>query len=834
MTTKQQLIERYKKLEAIKEELKRREGKNRLSSYKPHAKQDAWHQSDAKIRIALTGNRFGKGLHKAERVLTAYGWKPISWLSTEDTVIGSDGRSHKVLGVFDRGLQPGYKVTFSDNTEILCDESHLWTCKTRYGRFFREGHEEEFGEWNTISTGDLYMKNKGVIKPVNRPEIPSMAPMELPFQNIPVDPYVLGLLLGDGYLNDRYVKFSTEDQELIDSMGKFFRVKKYSGADYGINGAQYSMRILGLSGKRSQEKNVPNSYLWNSKEVRLEILRGLMDTDGSVDSKGSVEFCTTSDQLSDDVIFLVGSLGGHTTRSSRHSTYTYKGKKLTGQRSHRISIWIPVCPFRLKRKADKWRPILTTRNRLIYKIEKVEDFETVCISVDSPDGLFVTEGFILTHNTEMLVAECLAMVLGYRPWNGTKTRMPPNKILICVPTFSAISDYIIPKFDRLEPDGCRLPGREGRKYGHAGIESSRHYFNGSQVSFASYQQELKSFMGRDWDGVGLDESSPKEIFDVLLMRTVDRDGRIMMTLTPENMDAAWIFDDLYSMAGKDRQIFQITGSSYDNPYLPKEVLAQIEARLSPEEKEAKIYGKFKHLMGRVFQEYDENVHCYDPEKIKIEESWPKGICIDPHDRKPFAMAWFAVNPQNDMYFFEEWPPDNFLEHKTPHSFDEYVKIINAIEDGIPGGAASVQWRLMDPNFGRSRKAVSGNSVEEEFEEKGLYFDTQIDDDVMSGHIEIKNRLSWDKTKPLSELNRPKLFFKKGLTNMHRAFLNYTYDTRRMEMEKGVTERPKQKYKDMIDIVRYSCKFDPQYFDPKHYQRMQFEAIGRLASMKGIR
>lgn len=397
--------------------------------------------------------------------------------------------------------------------------------------------------------------------------------------------------------------------------------------------------------------------------------------------------------------------------------------------------------------------------------------------------------------TECLIAEALSQALGYRPWDNTKTRTPPSKILICVPQFAAISDYIVPKLDKLEPDGFRLPGREGRKYGHAGVESSRHYTNGSMIAFASYVQPPEAFQGRDWDFIGLDETVPKEIFDVLLMRTVDRKGKLMMTLTPENMGSAWIFDDIYSMAGKDDTIFQITGASYDNPNIPREELEAMEKRFSPEEREAKLYGKFKHLMGRVYPMYDEEIHCYDETKVKIEASWPKGLVIDPHDRKPFAMGWFAVSPSNDIYFFEEWPPDNFLDHKTPHSFDEYVSIIEAIERSIPGGTESIAWRLIDPNFGRSKKAVSGQSVEEAFADYKLYFDSNINDDVTTGHIAVKQKLSYDKTLPRSEINKPKLYFKKGLTNFHRAFLNYTYDTRRMEMEKGVTERPKERYKD---------------------------------------
>lgn len=433
--------------------------------------------------------------------------------------------------------------------------------------------------------------------------------------------------------------------------------------------------------------------------------------------------------------------------------------------------------------------------------------------------------------TEALVAEALSYAIGYRPWDGTKTRTPPNKILICVPTFSAILEYIVPKFDRLEPEGLRLSGREGVRYLHSSIPGSYHYRNGSMIAFGSYQQEIAHFQGRDWDAVFLDETCPKEIFDILMMRVVDRKGRIHMTLTPENMGAAWIFDDLYSMAGEDIDIFQITGTSYDNPHIPHDELKNTEARLSPEEREAKIYGRFKHLMGRVFPEYDKDIHCLDLSSIKGLEELPKGVVIDPHDRKPFAMAWFAVTPQNDIIFLEEWPDDNFLDHKIPHSFEEYVRVIQAIEERLPGGQGTIQWRLMDPNFGRSKKAISGRSVEEEFEMYGLYFDTRIEDDVTTGHLSIRKRLAYDKAIPKSELNRPHLYFRNGLQNFHKSFLNYIYDHRKMEEDKGVTERPKEKYKDFIDLVRYTCMFDPMWLDPREFEQQSFKALDRLRSAR---
>ena len=156
------------------------------------------------------------------------------------------------------------------------------------------------------------------------------------------------------------------------------------------------MRELGLAGCNSANKFIPARYLRLSIEDRWELLRGLMDTDGTQHG-GTCSYTTVSPMLRDGIVELVRSLGGFTTVTSRFPDYTYKGEKRVGQEAFTINIRIAENPFHLTRKADLWvRPSMALA---IDRIEPEGERETICISVDSERKLYITENYIVTHNT---------------------------------------------------------------------------------------------------------------------------------------------------------------------------------------------------------------------------------------------------------------------------------------------------------------------------------------------------------------------------------------------------------------------------------------------------
>lgn len=412
------------------------------------------HQKEA-IEKLLANNKYiladDMGLGKAEfvenRVFTPNGRKRIGDLKIGDYVIGSDGKKCSVLGVFPQGIKDLYRVTFNDHTSVLVCENHLFSVKSKSFGDNTKGNHKNNGI--VLSVGEMLNKelsleingNKNNLNKIykfktyykdgsgnNKWQIPVVKPIEFLENELPLNPYLLGLILGDGGITTRCVNFTSKDKEIInyikEVLPKNIEIvkKKNTKYDYNIKKIEGSTNIvikilkkLNLMGCSSHNKFIPENFKYTSIENRLEILRGLMDTDGTcnVSKKGvfeGTEFSTVSEILCDDVIEIVHSLGGIARKSSRIPKYTYKGEKKEGKKSYRINIKLPtgMIPFKVKRKYDLYiSPKKYKVGRYIKDIKFEGQGDAVCISVDSPDKLYVTEHCIVTHNTTSAVIASL-------------------------------------------------------------------------------------------------------------------------------------------------------------------------------------------------------------------------------------------------------------------------------------------------------------------------------------------------------------------------------------------------------------------------------------------
>jgi phosphate starvation-inducible PhoH-like protein len=370
------------------------------------------------IEVAPLAYMRGRAQPYDAMVLTPNGFMPIGTLQVGDLVVGSDGLPTPVLGVYPQGKKVVYRVTTQDGASTLACGEHLWTVTTPDDR--RRGTRRTLETQEMI--GNLRWSH------AHRYELPLVDAVEFESQEVPLDPYALGLLLGDGCLTTATTpSFSTNDPELavaLESALPDIEVRRKAGADYvlrHVNGGRGGLRIanpvtetireLGLAGTRSATKFVPWVYSHNSADVRTALLQGLLDSDGGpVTQLGRtcrIQYTTTSVQLRDDVMFLVRSLGGVVTARTRPAAGRRPGLALGRAVIHRhdahiLDIRLPagVEPFRLKRKrraydaAGGGRPM-----RFIHSIEPVGGMETLCIQVAAQDSLYVTDDFLVTHNT---------------------------------------------------------------------------------------------------------------------------------------------------------------------------------------------------------------------------------------------------------------------------------------------------------------------------------------------------------------------------------------------------------------------------------------------------
>lgn len=379
--------------------------------------------------LVVGGTTSGKAQPLSAQVLTPTGFRRIGDLAVGDLVTCPSGTSVPVQGVFPQGVKEIFRVTFEDGRTVECCADHLWKVWTRTSQYVlgagRKGPKICGMGWQVVplrQISEWFAKDRSLVA---RTAVPLVAPcaVELPPQSLPIAPYALGAFLGDGNLTNPTVVFSTQDQPILDRVlqelpdytavfrgGVDYRIRQKSlarvgGVTYPTSPLKAVIVTLGLFGLRSHEKFVPQMYKCGSVAQRLALLQGLLDTDGSVGTKGaSATFSTTSKRLAHDVQEIAWSLGAVSRLVSRQTHFTNRfGIKTAGRLSYRVSIAHVDASllFSLPRKAEAAQP-RTYQSRLrIAKIEPVGSQEAVCISVGSADGLYVTDNFVVTHNTTL-------------------------------------------------------------------------------------------------------------------------------------------------------------------------------------------------------------------------------------------------------------------------------------------------------------------------------------------------------------------------------------------------------------------------------------------------
>jgi len=300
------------------------------------------------IEVAPLAYMRGRAQPLSTKVLTPRGFEAIGDLEVGDFVIGSNGRPTEVLGTYFQGFKDIYRVHTQDGSSTLASGDHLWSVYTRSDR--RRGRPAR-----VLMTKEMIGNLRAAHH--HRYELPLLsAPVRFDSVPVPLDPYALGLRLGD-------------------------------------------------------DKCVPCEYLRNTPEVRLAVLQGLLDTGGGpVTEDGRtcrIQYGTASEQLADDVAFLVRSLGGVVYRRTRKALGRKPGLARGREVHHRadahlLDIRLPdgIAPFRMTHKMAKYDVIGGGQpKRYIDRIEEAGTEEAVCIRVAAKDSLYVTEDFLLTHNT---------------------------------------------------------------------------------------------------------------------------------------------------------------------------------------------------------------------------------------------------------------------------------------------------------------------------------------------------------------------------------------------------------------------------------------------------
>lgn len=378
------------------------------------------------VGLILAPGGVGKAQPLNSKILTPNGWTTMGNIKVDDLVIGSDGKSQKVLGVYPQGMRPIYKIEFNDQTSVLCDKEHLWSVNSSKQRLYatrKNNKKLKIPDYTYVTkTTDVIMNSLISRRRKNslNYKIPIISPVEFNYNKVELNPYLLGVLIGDGSLINNSIKFTSIDEDIVNNVKsiinidfKNLTVKQISDTiSYGITGKKGIKNNLNIIIKNfglnviSNKKFIPNEYKISSINNRISLLQGLMDTDGYASKSGRTQYSTTSIQLANDIKEIVLSLGGFCTIREKMPTYIYKGIKKIGKKSYTLTISFSdknIKLFSLERKQsrviyrDKYK-----NNKYIKSITYSHEEEAQCIYVENSDHLYVTDDYILTHNTTIL------------------------------------------------------------------------------------------------------------------------------------------------------------------------------------------------------------------------------------------------------------------------------------------------------------------------------------------------------------------------------------------------------------------------------------------------
>lgn len=459
----------------------------------------------------------GKGQPENSKILTTQGYKLYKDLTLNDKVFDSQGMQRNIIGIYPKNELKTYRIYFSDKNSHVFDEDHLHIVRTYNDRVRNKN-------WRVLSTKELLQKKLYCGNIVKRKvfDIPIVKPIEFDKKELPIHPYILGVLLANGYLKNE-VRISSNDIEVIEKvrslLPKDVQLKYKDKYDYsiktGITGCKrhYFRQILcdlGLFGLTSSEKFIPSQYLYSDVNDRIELLRGLMDCDGYI--KESSQYYSTSKQLIEDVKFLIQSLGGIPILSEKIGKYKKDGILHICKKCYTLTFSLNTFnPFFLSRKSKLWNNNPRDNGRWITKIEYEDMQKTICISVDSPDNSYIIDDCIVTHNTAMFLS-----------WADNVVRQTNGNVLILTPL--AVSYQTL---------------KEAEKFGIE-LHRSRDGQSKGKLTVTNYQQ-LEKFNPNDFVGVVCDESSAIKAFEGQTKKNVTRfmnkmSYRLLCTATPSPND----------------------------------------------------------------------------------------------------------------------------------------------------------------------------------------------------------------------------------------------------------------------------------------------------------
>jgi hypothetical protein len=669
-----------------------------------------------KCDFVLYGGAAGGGKMEkiTNKVLTPFGYKMIGELKPGDLVINPrNGGACKVIMAHPIQEVETWLVTFDDGSQVECCKDHLWAYRCsgkRNKNFDRQRRMGEVDDWlggfkvGTTEEIKKYVdRAKEQQKRGTRPNwvnIPVARATEFtvtckyPEGRWPVDPYLLGVLIGDGCLCGGTISFTTVDEEIVDNIKKIVEPEGYvspcsDGKDYVIHldGLRRKLKRLRVDGCRSWEKFIPEAYKIAPLSIRIPLMAGLLDTDGYVDSRGEISYCTTSKQLADDVAWLARSLGAYAKITTKTPTYTLHGEKKKGRLAY--NVWIkphdPKMFFRLTRKFDRAIERQTQPLKQIVSIENLGFKQKMrCITVDTTDGLYITgEEFTVTHNSFAILVDALQYANNYKG----------SKQLILRETFPELERSLIMVSQQLYPNEIAQYDASNHKW---------YFYNGSIIEFGFLENDtdVQKYQSAEYDRILIDEGSHMSEYRIRYMRSRIRGAndypkQMKICTNPGGPGHRFLkktfeigvkapYEVRFYYIGTDengKKMYEsrcfIPATVYDNRALLDKDPNYIKnlMQLPEKEREQLLNGNWDVDDDAAFPEFDREIHVFNMVKAfpnGIPKHWRRWISVDNGYADPYCWLWHAVDEQGNVYTYREFTRTRD-DKKTQFTYSEQAR-----------------------------------------------------------------------------------------------------------------------------------------------------------------
>lgn len=519
----------------------------------------------ARFRVCAIGRQWGKALWIDTPIPTPHGFKTMGDLQVGDIVYDDSGEETQVTLATDVMYDHDcYEVLFSDGSRIIADAEHQWITHDKQYRKAKGRNSSLPPAPQPITTYQIFSTVKHHSGENNHAVLVT-EPVVGRQQVLPIDPYLLGIWLGDGSSNS--AEITSADYEVVQAFKDAgYPVRKKQSDKYGWLIAD-EKRLGGKRGRFSSElfnlnlmgnKHIPSIYLRASVAQRTALLQGLMDSDGYIDLKnGACEFCNKNETLANQTYELICSLG---IKARMVATRATLYKKDCGTK-YRVRFTTSYPVFRLERKR-RWLSVTSNsadlKYRYIVAVRHVASVPVKCIRVDAPSHMYLAgQSFIPTHNTLEASEECVTRAgqFGLACW------------------------WIAPDFNRTKP-GWKYLSTMARQFPGARIlnkDMRIEFESGGYIQIRS-ADDPSTLRGDTLDFVVLDEAAfmKREAWEeaVRPMLTVRRGGALFIS-TPYGRNWFWELWNYADTSGHpDWKAFRY--SSWDNPYQPREELQIIK------------------------------------------------------------------------------------------------------------------------------------------------------------------------------------------------------------------------------------------------------------------